>query len=336
MEIGGYRELDLRTGLEYYGGAGLVRLNAGRFGIYHALRCMNCHKIKLPYYLCETVRDFLLSKGVEVSYYHIGADMLPQVGNRLIDTAILLVNYFGLMKSAQLTEFVRENSNVIIDNTQGFYQPNILNAYSVYSPRKFFGVSDGCYVIGPNVERYLEEYPPDMSSDSSIFLFSRIETGGNANYVQYQENEKRLNEAGVRTMSELTHALLDNIDYVAIRERRQENYDYAATVFQDQNLLPASLLVRETMQAPMAYPLLIENENLRYELKKHHIYVGQWWKYLLNESGTSILEKRLSRYLLPIPIDQRYSRSEIKYIADVIVKTLSNGSWFSEKEGEAQ
>lgn len=322
MEIGGYRELDLRMGFEYYAEAEPVRLNAGRCGIYHALRCLCCHKVRLPYYLCETVRDFLLSKGVEVSYYHIGADMLPQIGNRAEDTAVVLVNYFGLIKSAQLAEFVRENLNVIIDNTQGFYQPNILNAYSVYSPRKFFGVSDGCYVIGPNVRHCLEEYPQDISADSSIFLLSRIETGGNANYVQYQKNEKRLNEAGVRIMSKLTQALLDNVDYDVVRARRQENYDCAASVFQDINLLPPCLLVRETSQVPMVYPLLIERESLRYVLKEHHIYVGQWWRYLLDEFEASTLEKRLSRYLLPIPIDQRYGSGEIEYIADVIKRVI--------------
>ncbi len=275
MEIGGYRELDLRTGLEYYAGENLVRLNAGRCGIYHAARCLGCRKVLLPYYQCGTVRAFLSKRGLETGFYHIGEDMLPLTENKNGDTAIVLVNYFGLVREEQLAAFVENSRNVIIDNTQGFYQPNIPGAYSVYSPRKFFGVADGCYVIGPGAERYLDEYAQDVSAVSSAFLLSRIETGGNANYPQYQENEKRLNESNILTMSKLTRSLLDNIDYATVKKKRQENYDYAASIFKERNLLPAGLLEREETQVPMVYPLLIEREELRYTLKSRHIFVGQ-------------------------------------------------------------
>lgn len=109
MEIGGYRELDLRTGLEYYRDASPARLNAGR--------CMGIRKALLPYYQCETVRDFLLKKGIEVAYYHIGTDMLPILEEAPADTALVVINYFGLIKPEQLSRLVRTQRNVIIDNT---------------------------------------------------------------------------------------------------------------------------------------------------------------------------------------------------------------------------
>ena len=141
---------------------------------------------------------------MEVAYYHIGEDMLPLTENQAADTAIVLVNYFGLVPTAALEAFVRANRNVIIDNTQGFYQPNITGAYSVYSPRKFFGVPDGCYVIGSDANRYMEEYGQDSSAPSASFLLARIESGGNANYGQYQESEKRLDSSDILRMSKLT------------------------------------------------------------------------------------------------------------------------------------
>lgn len=322
MEIGGYRELDLRTGLEYYRDASPARLNAGRCGVYHAARCLGCRKVLLPRYQCETVRNFLLKKGIEVAYYHIGEDMLPLVENQEAETAIVLVNYFGLIPAAALEAFVRANRNVIIDNTQGFYQPNIPGAYSVYSPRKFFGVPDGCYVIGPDAGRYLEEYGRDSSAPSALFLLTRIESGGNANYGQYQESEHRLDGSDILQMSKLTQALLDNVDYDAVRQKRQRNYDYAACVFGEVNQLPASLLEREESQVPMVYPLLIEREDLRYILKENHIFVGQWWKYLLEEPDVTPLERRLSLYMLPIQIDQRYGPEEIDYTAELIFRSI--------------
>lgn len=325
MEIGGYRELDLRTGLEYYAGENMARLNAGRCGVYHAARCLGCRRVLLPFYQCETVRTFLLRKGVEVDYYHIGEDLLPLAENRDGDAAIVLVNYFGLIREDALAAFVQRNRNVVIDNTQGFYQPNIPGAYSVYSPRKFFGVADGCYVIGAEAGRFLDEYPQDSSAASSGFLLARLESGGNANYPRYLESERRLDGSDILRMSKLTRALLDNVDYAAVREKRQANYDYVASVFKGCNGLPAGLLERAEGQVPMVYPLLIEREELRHVLKANHIFVGQWWKYLLEEPGPSAFEKRLSKYLLPIQIDQRYGPREIDYTADVIEEALRPG-----------
>lgn len=72
----------------------------------------------------------------------------------------------------------------------------------------------------------------------------------------------------------------------------------------------------------MVYPLLIENEELRHHLKEQHIYVGQWWKYLLDDPWVPAWEKELSRYLLSIQIDQRYGRDEIDYTAQVLQSVL--------------
>lgn len=322
MEIGGYRELDLRTGLEFYASSHPARLNAGRCGIYHAARCLGVRKVILPYYQCETVRDFLLKKGMEVSYCRIGQDLLPSPEDVPSDTALVVVNYFGLIPHEQLSALARKYRAVIIDNTQGFYQPNIPGAYSVYSPRKFFGVPDGCYVIGEGAENGLEEYGQDRSASTADFLLTRIESGGNANYPRYQASEARLEQSDILRMSKLTHALLDNIDYAGIREKRQRNYDYAAAVFASFNRLPEEILMRTPEQVPMVYPLLIENEELRYHLKARHIYVGQWWKYLLDDPQVPAWEKALSRYLLPIQIDQRYGRREIDYTAQAIKTAL--------------
>lgn len=322
MEIGGYRELDLRTGFEWYAQEHPARLNAGRCGIYHAARCLGVSRVLLPYYQCETVRDFLLKKGMEVLYYHIGEDMLPLLEEYPKDTAVVLVNYFGLIKPTQLRHFVQTHRSVIIDNTQGFYQSNIPGAYSVYSPRKFVGVSDGCYVVGDGAERYLEEYGQDSSAPTANFLLARIESGGNANYGLYQASEARLESSDILRMSKLTRALLDNVDYDAVAEKRRRNYDYASAVFAPINCLPSSLLQRKTEQVPMVYPLLVRQENLRHVLKANQVFVGQWWKYLLSEPQPSEWEKTCARFLLPIQIDQRYGKDEIDYTARLIFDAL--------------
>lgn len=326
MEIGGYRELDLRRGNEYYTGRDAARLNSGRAGIYHALRCCGLRRILIPYYQCSTVRDFLLRQGVEVVRYHVNGELRPLISEDSIreDTAVLIVNYFGMLSREEFSSFVARYPTVIIDNTQAFYSSPVEGTYCVYSPRKFFGVPDGCYVLGKNAAEGLEQYERDVSGDTASFLLKRIESGGNRNYPLYLENEARIEKSGVLRMSALTHALLDNIDYAFCAEKRRENFATAAVLFNGINRLPRSLL-QDTSEkfVPMVYPLVVEDGDLRVCLKENSIFVGQWWKYLLQEMPECSPAHYYSKYLIPIQIDQRYSREHLLYMAEVIDQYLS-------------
>ncbi|MFC5703553.1 hypothetical protein ACFPVX_19895 [Cohnella faecalis] len=324
MEIGGFRELDLRQGYEFYSGNNVARLNSGRYGIFHALQLLGCSKILMPYYQCDTVRDYLLSQNIEIEYYHIDSNFYP-ILNSVIekDRALLIVNYFGIISANYLSEVIEKNPNVIVDNTQAFFSAPIPASYTVYSPRKFFGVPDGCYVYGENATHLLEKYEEDLSSPTSSFLLSRIETGGNANYQNYCINEERISSSGLRRMSKLTHALLDNIDYEYCMNKRRENFKIACDLFDSINCISiANINVNADLCIPMVYPLVIENEDLRNKLVSNRIYIGHWWEYLINELPFNSIEVYYSKFLIPIQIDHRYDRKHIQYVYELIARIV--------------
>ena len=328
MEIGGYRELDLRTGFEYYTGNKVARLNSGRAGIFHAVKCCGCRRVLLPYYECSTVMDFLQMHEMEIIRYHIDKEFRPILtpSHFTEDTAIVIVNYFGMMARDILKDYAARFSTVIIDNTQAFYSRPIQKAYCVYSPRKFFGVADGCYVIGNNALKGIEEYPLDHSEDTASFLLRRIESGGNNNYQYYLENEKRIDESGPRRMSRLTHKLLDNIDYAYCAQKRRENFSIAHSLFKDMNLFPKSLVENvEDDFVPMVYPLVVEDASLRGWLKENGIFVGQWWKYLLHTMDPAGVEYYYAQNMYPIQIDQRYSEEHLLFTKKVVDRCIGNG-----------
>jgi len=63
MEIGSFIELDLNDSGEYHSGdLNRARLNAARAGIYHSCRLYHCSTVYIPYYLCPTVKAFLLKR----------------------------------------------------------------------------------------------------------------------------------------------------------------------------------------------------------------------------------------------------------------------------------
>ena len=76
MEIGSFLELQLPKGRELYNQeTNIARLNTGRMGIWHAFRVTGCNRIWVPIYQCDSIRETLEKKGVEICFYHIDKDL---------------------------------------------------------------------------------------------------------------------------------------------------------------------------------------------------------------------------------------------------------------------
>lgn len=323
--IGSFLELDSHFSGEYYNDEkySIVRLNTARAGIYHAIISLGCRKVLLPYYECFTVRDFLKNKGIEISYYHIDEHLEPVLPTNELDTAIVIVNYFGIFSTERMTSVSSKYHNVIIDNAQSFYSIPIKRTISVYSPRKFFGVPDGCYVIGDHLAG-TDHYEKDFSSKTAGFLFERIEFGCEEAYRSRMINEERLEHSDILKMSVLTKYLLGGIDYTTIQKKRRSNFVYAYDIFKQYNIFPYETLESARNNSsvyPYVYPLVIEDSELIKKLIAKKIFIGRWWNYLIKEVNSDSIEYFLSAYMLPIPIDHRYGKRELDIILDIIKPT---------------
>jgi hypothetical protein len=318
LEIGSFIGLDLRNSGEYFQGKiNIARLNSARAGIYHSCRVSNCNSILIPYYLCPTVKKFLSQKGIEVNHYCISNELKPIKIKQKRNQAVLLVNYFGIMSINQLRSLAEKYNNVIIDNSAAFYCDPVEGCYNIYSPRKFFGVPDGCYVIGNKAEKFTDDYDQDFSSGTALFLLQRIELGTNATYSDRMKNEERIDNADVLKMSNLTRALLNNIDYLSISNQRSENFLFAHSLYKELNKFDPTRLI-DVECIPMVYPLVLENTDLAEKLRRKMIYVGRLWNSVLKDVPDVSFEAWLSKYLIPIPIDQRYGRKELRYVYETI------------------
>lgn len=326
MEIGSFIELQFKKGLEYYKDSkNIIRLNTGRAAIYHAVRVLGVDTVWIPVYQCDTVREFLLRKGINIKYYHIDSKFNILDIDKLDNEAILIVNYYGIMSNSRMEDLAKKYTNVIIDNSQAFFSKPIKNTMNVYSCRKFVGVPDGSYVIGNNAEKYEDEYELCYSSDTSVFLLERIEYGceGKA-YQSRMINEKRIDSEDIKKMSKLTRAILDGTDYDFIIAKRKENFEYASKLFNKFNKINP-LLYYDNKTVPMVYPLVVEDDSLIKELQKNKHFQGHWWSYILEEDNANEFESYLSRYIIPITIDQRYGIDELNFLESVILEVTKNG-----------
>jgi hypothetical protein len=318
-EIGSFIELDLRTSGEYYQGHGdIARLNSARAGIYHACRLLSCTSVWIPYYLCPSVKQFLQKYGINIIPYYINDKFEPVDVAQSKSQAVLLVNYFGIFSTDRIRIMAKLFENVIIDNSAAFFSDPIEEYYNIYSPRKFFGVPDGSYVIGKKANSMTDEYEQDFSADTSTFLMKRIESGLIDAYEERMLNEERINKSGILKMSKLTFALLNNIDYLSIKSKRQQNFNIAHDLFKEINLIDPTRYTDGGCR-PMVYPLVVDDIHLNEKLKKRQVYVGRLWNHVLDEVPGSSFEAMLSKYLLPLPIDQRYSLKDLSYIQKCIM-----------------
>lgn len=188
---------------------------------------------------------------------------------------------------------------------------------TLYTCRKYFGVADGAFLYtDAKLDR---ELPQDESFERMHFLLGRYERSANEFYSEYVLNNKLFATEPVKRMSRLTENLLHGIDNDVVAKRRQENFDFLDAEFRDINELNL-----KTVYGAFMYPLLIQNgSEIRKALQKEKIYIPTLWPNVLKECPVDSLEYHYAADILPIPIDQRYGKEDMKRIAEMVKKTMS-------------
>ena len=310
-EYGSYQPFECIKGQEYYSGEDVVSLNCARNAIVYAIMDAKYECVYIPFYLCNTVRLTLDKYQIKYKGYHFNNNLEPVDIKLSVREGLLYPNLFGLVSKDKINKIINLYRNVIIDNTQAFLSEPNLCVYNVYSCRKFFGVSDGAYVIKKGITH--NKYPVDFSGRRIKHLFVSLEEGTNAAYKENMKAEEELSHSDILEMSSLTHMLLGIIDYESVIEARKRNYDTLNSCLKKYGFPDCK---RSEECVPCKYPFWYEHEKAREILLNSQIYVPQWWNDLVE---TNEFECNMSKWLMPLPIDQRYSCLEIEQMAERIV-----------------
>ncbi len=310
MEIGGYLGLDFFKGHEYY--SDLIAVNSGRNALLYIIRARKISKLYIPYYLCDSVSAMCDRNGCKYDYYHINTDFFPVFDKKLGESEYLyIVNYFGQMDNEKMCELKNKFDRIIVDNVQAFFQHPVPGVDTVYSCRKFFGVSDGGYV-STNAD-YTGNMPEDQSKDRMVHVLGRFETGhANSYYAAFKDNEAHLDYEELKLMSPLTHNILKAIDYEYIKHIRTQNFSLYHNALKSFNTLKLNIA-----EGAYAYPFYCENGmKIKQKLAGMNIYIPTLWPNVLNISCD--LEKKYAENILPLPVDQRYSADEVTTVIEAI------------------
>ena len=315
-EIGGYFQLELSKGIEYH--ADLIKLKSGRNAFKYILKTKKPKKIYIPNYICDSIVEPLDELSVVYEFYNIDNNFEIAHDIKLEENEILLyVNYFSL-KSNYIQDLVKHYGNkLIIDNTQAFFEKPLKGIDTIYSSRKYFGVSDGGYL---STSKLLDEtLEQDESFDNSIQLLGRIDKNATSFYSNYQQAEQRLINQPIKQMSKLTQNILSSIDYENVKRKRKENFKHLHTQLRDINLMKID---NNFDFVPFVYPFMTDDENLREKLIENKIYIAKYWNEVLERKKLSSIEKDFVDKIIPLPIDQRYDLSDMERVINVIKDNL--------------
>lgn len=313
-EYGGYIEFEHFHGKEFHENA--IRLNSGRHGLEYLIRSKSIKKISLPYFLCDSIKRICDKFQVKIDYYHINLQFEPLCDRTFFgENWIYIVNYYGQISNEQIMYYKNKYGNIIVDNVQAFFQYPVNGIDTIYTCRKFFGVSDGGYLYTDKRLNFLEK---DYSYDRLRFLFGRLEKTADEFYREYVENNKIFHTQNVKEMSVSTRNILKGLDYEFIKMRRTDNFDRLHVGFKMKNKLNL-----KKIEGGFMYPLYVDyGDQIRKILQKKKIYIPILWPNVISICSENELEYDMAKNILPLPVDQRYDVLDMDYLVEEISKYL--------------
>lgn len=314
--IGGYFELELSDNrcLPYSGSA---RFQSARAAFVALLRAGKPKRVWMPRYICNAMLAPLQDEKIACVWYNVNAQFDVD-GN--VDIAsedwLLYVNYFGICDDnvARLLQRFPPDQ-IVLDYSQSFFaRPEQQALATIYSPRKFFGIPDGGLLVS-QVPISLPALRDKGSFGRSAHLMKRLAESPEAGYVDYQHAEESLTACEPKQMSQLTERILASIDFEVTSKKRLDNYQFLHEKLGAKNRLS---LDTSRITAPLCYPFQTHDAGLRSRLISERIFVATYWPDAMDRLGEECAES-IIRNLLPLPIDQRYGRSEMERIVSVVM-----------------
>lgn len=313
--IGGYFSLELsaRGGARFEGAHGFQSARAAYLAL---LRSGKPACVWMPWFICDSMMEPLRMSGTRVERYQLTDSLAPADVRMSSDDWFLYVNYFGLCDD-HVDDLLRRvpRGQVIVDNAQAFYAKPRSCLATIYSPRKFFGVPDGGYLLAD-----LPVADPQHIDEGSVqrcsHLLIRSVRDPESGYADFIAAERSLAMQEPDGMSRLTSALLRTIDYDDVRSRRRENFSQLHASLGSSNLLPVRL---DEDAAPLCYPYRTGLRGLREKLIAARVYVPTYWPEIVRgEDDVPTLERSLAQEILPLPCDQRYGAADMARILRII------------------
>jgi len=300
---------------------------------------MRVNHVHLPAYLCKSLLLPVKALGFEYSFYPVELNLRihPQPPD---GSVVLIINYFG-WRSPEIEQLLNNKGRtyyVIEDACQAFLSdwgtPLEKGHFVILSPRKFGPTSIGGWC---NIKAGYEKSSSQLEllywqSLTGLLVKSRylskhhakIDTDIEAFYLQTSRNiEEFLDKKPLYIgLPQIALDIIAGIDWVAIGTARRRNWKKAHEILGKRGLLVTPDLIDKVV--PLGYVLrLKDRDKIRERLRANRLFCPVHWDLPSEVDPNEFPEAfLLSNEVLTVPIDQRYNKTDIAYLANTLDEFL--------------
>jgi hypothetical protein len=314
----------------YYYGCGRYAINAL---IKHHLNKKLWRRLFVPEYFCYEVIDSIRSTGIEVVFYpdfSFADDQTLVTKIKFREGDVLLrMNYFGLRNFRDNSDI---NAIVIEDHSHNLFSDWALNSnadWCIASLRKTLPIPDGGILWSPKKDISLIEKPlidsdhSKLSEDRSRAMKMKgmyLDSIGNINKDDFLQifcrTEKELASTSCPAISSVSEEILNRIPE-SILQKKSENYMILIRTLLQKKCL---ILQGEEKSSPFSLVILFnsksDRDSIREALTRKNIYSTILWEIRNDKAREEA--KSFSQRMLSLPIDFRYSESDIRWMSQVV------------------
>ena len=310
--------------------------SSGRAALYQILKFLKQEKgityVLLPDYLCCSVLVPIKDLSMEYSFYPIDEklELIESEFSKLYtkDTAVLLINYFGLQNlSSQinLIRLINDKAIIIEDDVQAYYEfkkPLGSVDFKFTSIRKTFAVPDGGLV---KTKHHLPTTttPNTYGQYKAAAALLKSMRDGNFNdqiYLElFEKGEQLIDDEQECGMSQIAEKLYSFVNEEHVKVRRLNNARYLVSELKKIDIEP--LLPLKEDNVPLFVSIILKNrDEVRKAFFQKEIYCPVHWPLdgLVIKRGEQMAREELS-----LIIDQRYGRKQMDQSISVLKETAN-------------
>jgi len=301
--------------------------------------CIN--KIALiPPFTCYTVIEPFIERGYTIYSLHI-SDRLETLSSEIVEqqqatgaSVILVHRYYGFDTLPCFDSVVcklRGKGVIIIEDcTQSLYSSYERSDadYFVGSIRKWCGVPNGGFAVcrngifnyKPTLQDTKQENLRKIASEMKYQYIAKSFGEKSVFQVQYRTAEYLLdNQTGYFTIGDLSSRIQSNLDINELTEKRRSNYCSLAEGLQKVKGMEIIFKILPNDVVPLYFPLLVEDrKHVQDLLANNNVYAPVVWPKADCCPIICELVEDIYKHILCIPIDQRYSTSDMKKIVKIL------------------
>lgn len=283
----------------------------------------------LPAWLC---RDMVQPGWSDrTRFYPVGPGFRPELGAVQAEAkagdVLLVLAAFGLPidDATRAVIAARPDLHVIEDRAQALDAgPGSGAGWTLYSPRKLFGVADGGLLVASSSGSALP-LPDAVANSAELWRAPDLraaDPGGRENALWHAANQTKEADMDVRgaAMTADSLALLSGTPLASLTVPRLRNWKAL-----DERLGRWSALPAKPSAPPLGYVLDLEpgvRDHLRARLNSARVFAAVHWPELASPADQFPREHAWTRRLLTLPCDHRYTEAEMAGIADLVVEVL--------------